>query len=543
MSFSDLPLRRERVGLFLELGEILFEPLQPILGAGVALLFQRLLLDLEPHDLAIEIVELFGLGIDLHAQPRRRLVDKVDGLVGQEAVGDVAVRQRRRRHQSGVGDFHLVVRLVLFLEAAQDRDGVLDARLVDIDRLEAARQCGVLLDVLAILVERGGADAMQFAARQGGLEQVRRIHRAVGFAGADDGVHLVDEENVGAGRSRHLLQHGFEPLLELAAIFRAGDHRAHVEREQLLVLQAFRHVAVDDAQRQAFDDRGLADAGLADEHGIIFRPARQHLNGAADFLVAADDRIELAVARGLREVAGIFLQRVVGILGRRRIRGAALAQGLDGGIERLRRDAGGGENFPRLAALFEREREQKPLDGDVAVAGLLARFLSGVEHPRQSRIEIDLAGPTAGDFRALIERRFDGGERLAGIAAGAVDEARGEPFGVVEQHLQEVLGRELLVTLALGKGLGGLHETAAAVGVFLEIHGQNSLGLSRTPQSMIPKSSFRFSEKIMPQKGADETSSLGLMALGCRCRDADQTDSDRRPRHQRTPEGDPPPSI
>ena len=70
--------------------------------------------------------------------------------------------------------------------------------------------------------------------------------------------------------------------------------------EQLLVFQAVRHVAVDDAQRQALDDGGLADARLADQHRIVLGAPRQHLNGAADFLVAADHRVELAVARGLR---------------------------------------------------------------------------------------------------------------------------------------------------------------------------------------------------------------------------------------------------
>ena len=200
-----LPLRGQRVGLLFELRQIFLKPLQPVLGRGVALLLQRLLLDLEPHDLAVEIVELFGFGIDLHAQPRRRLVDQVDGLVGQEAVGDVAVRQGRRRHQRAVGDLHLVVRLVSVLQAAQDRDRILDARLVDIDRLEAPRQGGVLLDVLAVFVERGGADAMQVAARQRRFEQVRRIHGAVGLAGADDGVHLIDEENVEAGSTGDFL--------------------------------------------------------------------------------------------------------------------------------------------------------------------------------------------------------------------------------------------------------------------------------------------------------------------------------------------------
>ena len=96
-------------------------------------------------------------------------------------------------------------------------------------------------------------------------------------------------------RSGNFLQHGLQPLFELAAIFRARDQRAHVERQQLLVLQAFRHVAVDDAQRQALRDRRLADAGLADQHRIVLGAARQHLDGAADFFVAADDRVELAL--------------------------------------------------------------------------------------------------------------------------------------------------------------------------------------------------------------------------------------------------------
>ena len=141
------------------------------------------------------------------------------------------------------------------------------------------------------------------------------------------------------------LRHGLQPLLELAAILRAGDQRAHVEGEQPLVLQALRHVAVDDAQRQALGDRRLADAGLADQHRIVLGAPRQHLDGAADLLVAADDRVELALARSRGEVAGVFLQRVVLALGRRGIGRAALADLLDGRVERLRRDAGIGEDL------------------------------------------------------------------------------------------------------------------------------------------------------------------------------------------------------
>ncbi len=75
---------------------------------------------------------------------------------------------------------------------------VLDARLVHQHLLEAPLERGVLLDVLAVLVERGRADAVQLAARERGLEHVAGVHRALGLAGADHGVQLVDEDD-GAG--------------------------------------------------------------------------------------------------------------------------------------------------------------------------------------------------------------------------------------------------------------------------------------------------------------------------------------------------------
>jgi hypothetical protein len=44
----------------------------------------------------------------------------------------------------------------------------------------------------------------------------------------------------------------------------------------------FGHVAVDDALGQALDDGGLADAGLADEDGVVLGAPAEHLDDAAD---------------------------------------------------------------------------------------------------------------------------------------------------------------------------------------------------------------------------------------------------------------------
>ena len=128
-------------------------------------------------------------------------------------------------------DAHAVVHLVALLEPAQDRDRVLHARLADEHGLEAALERGVLLDVLAVLVERGGADRAQLAAGEHRLEQVGGVDRALGGAGADDRVQLVDEQDHLAAGLGDLLEDGLEPLLELAAVLGAGDERADVERD------------------------------------------------------------------------------------------------------------------------------------------------------------------------------------------------------------------------------------------------------------------------------------------------------------------------
>ncbi len=112
-------------------------------------------------------------------QRRAGFVDQVDGLVRQEPVGDVAVREHRRRHDGRILDADAVVDLDLFLEAAQNRDGIVDRRFAHQHGLETARQRRVLLDVLAVFGQRGGADAAQLAARQRRLQHVGRVDRAL----------------------------------------------------------------------------------------------------------------------------------------------------------------------------------------------------------------------------------------------------------------------------------------------------------------------------------------------------------------------------
>ena len=483
------PLQGERAGALLEAGQFLLQFVEASARGVVGFLLQRLPLDLELDDPPVEFVDGLGLGVDLHPEPARRLVHQVDGLVGQEPVRDVAVGQCRCRHQRAVGDAHAVMDLVFLLQPAQDRNRVLYVGLADEHRLEAPRERGVLLDMLTVFVERGRADAVQLAARERGLEHVRGVHRAVGLAGADQRVQLVDEDHDLALGRLDFRQHGLQPLLELAAVFRSGDHGAEVERDQLLVPQAFGRVAIDDPLGETLGDGGLADARLADQHGVVLGAPGEDLDRAPDFLVAPDHRVELAVARRLGQVLGVSGERIepgfgIGAVGR-----ASLAKLRDDALK----PPGVHARFAERAA-SHRHRLQQALHGDEAVAGLLRRLARRLEQARGLGRQMQPACARAADDRQRRKRPFDRSPSLCRVAACPLDQAGGHALGVVEHDLEYVFGNEALMPCGERRALRCLDESARTLGVSLEIHMSVSV-FRREPLSGGPQPARRSRSK------------------------------------------------
>src|SRR6185437_11529521 len=305
-----LPARAQACGFFADLGEFFLDGGEAFARGLVLLALERGLFDFKRGRLALEVIDLRGHAADLDGQRSGSLVDQVDRLVRQEAVGDVAVRERGRGDDGGVLDTDLVVRFVAFAQSAQDGDGVFDVGFADEDDLEATFERGVLLDVFAVLIQRGCADGPQAAARKSRLQHIARIHRAFGRARPHERVQLVDEENDLAVRVLDLLEERLEAVLKFAAVFCASDHAGEVERDEAFVLEDFGNIAMHDAAREALDDGCFSDAGLADQHRIVLRPAREDLDDAPNLLVAADDGIELALAREVGEVLAVFFERL-----------------------------------------------------------------------------------------------------------------------------------------------------------------------------------------------------------------------------------------
>ena len=181
----DVP-PRDLLGRVAPLGSLGLRPLDLFLELDLPLaqedgLFEVLVRDRLLHlldDLArldLELAEVLGVGDALQFDLGARLVQEVDGLVGEEAVGDVAIGlvHRGLDRLGEVAD--LMELLVPVLDSLEDLECLQLGRGGDLDRLEPSQEAAILFDVLAVLLERRRADAGNLAPREGGFQDVGRV--------------------------------------------------------------------------------------------------------------------------------------------------------------------------------------------------------------------------------------------------------------------------------------------------------------------------------------------------------------------------------
>ena len=216
------------------------------------------------------------------------------------------MRQLGRGNDGTVGDLNPVVNLIALFQPTQDGNGIFLTGLADQHLLETALQCCVFFNIFPVLIQRGGADTVQLAPGQGRLQHVAGIHRPLSFTGAHHGVDFVNEQDDLAFLFRQLVKHGLQTLLKFAPEFGAGNQCAHVQRQHFLVFQAIGHLSVDDTLGQPLNNGRFTHTRFANQHRIVLASALQYLNGATDFVVATDYRVQLTGFSPLGKINGVL---------------------------------------------------------------------------------------------------------------------------------------------------------------------------------------------------------------------------------------------
>jgi hypothetical protein len=192
--------------------------------------------------------------------------------------------------------------------------------------------------------------------------------------GADHRVDLVDEDDGLAFVLRHFLQHALQAFLELAAELRAGEQQRHVEHQHALVLQRIGHLAGTMRWARPSTIAVLPTPGSPISTGCSSCAAAAP-GSRGDLVVAADHRIELAEARALGQVEGVFLQSLALALGVGAVDLLASAHRVDRRLERLAGEAMAAHDAAEVG-LRVGQRQQEHLAGNELIAAL-AGFLLG----------------------------------------------------------------------------------------------------------------------------------------------------------------------
>ena len=221
--------------------------------------------------------------------------------------------------------------------------------------------------------------------------------------------------------------------------------------------------------REAFDDRGLANARFANEHRVVLRAPREHLDHAADLFVPADDRVQLVMPSQVGQVAAVALERLVlpfGVL-------VGHTLGSTDSGERLE------DPVPGDAVLFQESRagksialvgqcDQQVLRADVIVLQVLGFCLRHLGHRGQARREARLR--TTVRLWTLPELGLQPVRDAGRIDPQLAQDFRYDPVALCDERRQHMFGLDLWMVHLLGELLCADDGFLRLFGVPVDVH-------------------------------------------------------------------------
>ena len=177
---------------------------------------------------------------------------------------------------------------------------------------------------------------------------------------------FVDEQDDRDRGRFDLLDHVLEAILELALHASARLQQRQIERSNHHVLERRRHVAFDDRERKTLGYSRLPHTGLAGQDRVVLATAREDVDDLANLGIPPEHGVDLAVARGLRQVDGELVERrrrATGLglgarLGRRQLDRGLTFDGVRGQRLELGLNRVGGQGQERLGGVAHLPRER-----------------------------------------------------------------------------------------------------------------------------------------------------------------------------------------
>ena len=308
---------------------------------------------------------------------------------------------------------------------------------------------------------------MQFATGKHGFKQVACVHCAVGFACADNGVQLVDEQNDLSFALLHFVKYGFQTFLEFAAELCACYQRAQVKAVQTAVFKSLRHVACGNTLRQSFGNCRLTDAGFTYQHGVILCLTTKNLYAVTNLVLTSDHGVEFLFLCQFHKVGRVFVKRVercfgvvacyahvAACLGKRSHKFVLVC-------------AVACKGFRNGLALFEHSHHHV-LDGHVLVLHFVGFGFCRVKHVVGFRRQVNLR--VAAHLGQTLYLTGDFVQQSVYVRAAACQHLRDKALLVTQKSVQNVQRSQLDVAVLLRYALRVLYRFQCLLGIFVCVH-------------------------------------------------------------------------
>ena len=109
-------------------------------------------------------------------------------------------------------------------------------------------------------------------------------------------------------RATYFLHHPLHTFFEFTTILGTRDQPRHVESNNTLVGEDFRHIAFNNPHRQAFGNRGLTNTWLTNENRIVLGSPGKNLYNTLNFRTTADNWIQFVFLGHHGVIASVFIQ-------------------------------------------------------------------------------------------------------------------------------------------------------------------------------------------------------------------------------------------
>ena len=195
-----------------------------------------LFFDSNRFDLFLDILDIWRTCHRIDARTCSGFIHDVNRLVGKKSPREIAVGKLNRGFQCFIRQARLVMCLIFRSQAFENLHRLFHGWCFHLHRLKAPFQSRILLDVLPVFIQSCCTDTLKFASAECRLNDIGRIHCALGRSRANDSMQLIDEEDH-ILRATNFVHHRLDALLELSTILRPSYHESQIQSNDSLIAQ------------------------------------------------------------------------------------------------------------------------------------------------------------------------------------------------------------------------------------------------------------------------------------------------------------------